>query len=642
MRICLNPDHPHPGPESVPAQLVCDEPMCGFLMAGAMIKYWLITSLFASGPVADLYTAMQMDGPEVSGPSKMVVKVLRAPTTVSPPPLEQKLAQLLALRHQYINPLASAGWTTPGSGLAYLVSPFAEHGSLSSFSPASASWPPAAVADIVEQIAEALFFAHQHNIVHGRLKLENCLVTAPGSIRVSDFFYSLLNEPERYATPSVVAPEQFYGQAEAASDQYTLALLAYQLLVGRLPFIEPGARPRLALQEQALLRPVTEFRRDVSALVDQTLGRALSRRPEDRYANINDFATDLTAALDTASSPGTPVSRSVTPVTSLSPVLDLESTEPDLTPSYSAPGALLPLCVLPGHTSAATLLRWAPDGAHLASAGKDQSIYLWRVQHRVGAPVATLTGHSANVLSLSWSPDSLMLASGGADATVRTWILTEPAVQTAWWGHDGSVAAVDWSPTGAYIASGGSDRTIRLWDKLGNAVGVWQAHGRGGVTALAWSPDVRILASGGPDHLIHLWDPTSRALVVTLEGHTDEIRYLSWSPNGRLLASYAGKKDLRIGLWDRRANQLAAMIGGHTREMIGLFWSRDGAWLAGASADGTIHFWDTHQRLGQPVGLSGRLQGTPLSMVGAPRSGMIAVSLADLLIQVFQLQVISS
>ena len=84
------------------------------------------------------------------------------------------------------------------------------------------------------------------------------------------------------------------------------------------------------------------------------------------------------------------------------------------------------------------------------------------------------------------------------------------------------------------------------------------------------------------------------------------------------------------------------MIGGHTREMIGLFWSRDGAWLAGASADGAIHYWDTHQRLGQPVGLPVRLQGTPLSMVGAPRSGMIAVSLADLLIQVFQLQVISS
>jgi eukaryotic-like serine/threonine-protein kinase len=635
----------------VPAQLVCDEPMCGFLMAGAIIKYWQVTSLFASGSVADLYTAVQVDSPAVSGPSKMMVKVLRAPTAVSPPPLEEKLTQLLSLRHQYINPLAGAGRTTTGSGLVYFVTPFAQHGSLSAFIPASTSWSPAAVASIVGQIAEALFFAHQHNVVHGRLKLENCLVAAPGSIRVSDFIYSLLNEPERFATSAIVAPEQFYGPAEAASDQYTLALLAYQLLVGQLPFIESSARLRPALQEQSPLRPVTQFRRDVSALVDHTLGRALSRRPEDRYATISDFAQDMVAALNTGSarSPSAPVSRVVTPLTSLSPVLELDNAPkpapyPSYTPpgAYTSPGALLPMCVLPGHTSAATVLRWAPDGVHLASAGKDQSIHLWRVHQRVGTPVATLTGHSDHVLCLSWSPDSLTLASGGADATVRTWILAESTIQTAWWGHDGSVAAVDWSPTGAYIASGGQDRTIRLWDRLGNVVGVWQAHGRGGVTALAWSPDGRILASGGSDHLIHLWDPASRALVVTLEGHTDEIRYLDWSPNGRLLASYAGKKDLRIGLWDTRANQLDAMIGGHPRETVGLLWSRDSAWLAGACADGTIRYWDTHRRPGQPAGLSVRLEGTLLSMVGAPGSGMIAVSLADLLIQVFQLQVMSS
>jgi hypothetical protein len=130
------------------------------LIAGAIIKYWQITSLFASGSVADVYMAMQVDPAAVSGPPKMVVKVLRAPTAGSPPPVEQKLAQLLSLRHQCINPLATAGWTAPGSGLIYLVSPFAEQGSLSAFPLAPTSWSRAAVVSIVGQIAGALFFAH--------------------------------------------------------------------------------------------------------------------------------------------------------------------------------------------------------------------------------------------------------------------------------------------------------------------------------------------------------------------------------------------------------------------------------------------------------------------------------------------------
>ena len=255
------------------------------------------------------------------------------------------------------------------------------------------------------------------------------------------------------------------------------------------------------------MRPVTQFRRDVSPLVDQALERALSRQPRDRFPSISTFAADFQAALDSkTSTPGGSFARVVTLIPSgsnpggpLSPPLPLSSLSPVYQPAtsaerpHSSPGRLLPLCVLPGHTSPVSLLRWAPDGIHLASASSDRSINLWSVQHRVGTPLATLAGHSDNVLALGWSPDSSALVSGGADATIRTWIPVQLAIQTAWWGHDGSVAAIDWSPDGVAIASGGSDRTIRLWDSRGNTLGVWQAHGRGGVTALAWAPDGQFL-----------------------------------------------------------------------------------------------------------------------------------------------------
>ena len=238
MRICLNPDQPHLGDETTPTQLVCAEPMCGFLLSGAIVNHCQVTSLFATGPVADLYIAVNMDG-SLGTPSKLVVKVLRAPTADPASQVEQKLAQLLSLRHQNVHPLLTSGWTaSPGS--LYFLSPFAEQGSLAHYAVSAASLSLPAVAGIVRQIAEALFYAHERQIVHGRLKLENCLVPAPGIVQVSDFFYGLLKEAERYATASMVSPEQFYGQAEAASDQYTLALLAYQLLVGQLPFRKSG------------------------------------------------------------------------------------------------------------------------------------------------------------------------------------------------------------------------------------------------------------------------------------------------------------------------------------------------------------------------------------------------------------------
>jgi WD40 repeat protein len=170
---------------------------------------------------------------------------------------------------------------------------------------------------------------------------------------------------------------------------------------------------------------------------------------------------------------------------------------------------------------------------------------------------------------------------------------------------------------------------------------MWQAHGRGGVTALAWSPDGRILASGGMDHLIHIWDIANKKVLVTLDGHSDEIRELVWSPDGELLASYAGKKDLRIGVWSRSTFQLVALLAGHTREISGLFWSNDSSWLASAAADATLRYWDTYRRLGVPIGLSMKLESPPLSMAGSPESGMIALSLPDMLIQIMQMQSVS-
>jgi eukaryotic-like serine/threonine-protein kinase len=610
--------------------LLCAEPTCGFLLAGVILDHWQVASYLGRGPMADLYLARAI-APSVSGLSAMVVKVLRAPTVRPLAHLEQQLGQLLTLRHPHIHPLTGMGWTSHDGGL-YLLSPFAELGSLARTPGASGPLPPLAVASIVRQIADALQFAHEHQIVHGRLKPDNCLLATPATVQVSDFYSCLLDPAARTTGDSFAAPEQAAGRADAASDQFALALLTYRLLVGR-----PDSDPHASLGSPAaglMLRPASDWRPDLPRQIDQALGRALSRQARDRYPSVTDFAIAFQDGLETTprgqSSPfpgafaARPSAMSSQPV----PIIPRRS---------FSPGPLTPVCTLPGHTSPARVLAWAPNSTQLASAGEEQGIRLWSIQHGIGLPGATLAGHGGNVLALSWSADGTMLASGGADATVRTWLLVRGATHTAWWGHNGSVTAVGWSPDGTWLASGGADRTIRLWDREGRAAQVWTAHGHA-VTALAWSPDETILASGGADRLIHLWDPLANAPRAAFSSHTDEIRHLAWSPDGTLLASYAAKKDQRVCLWQWPSQRLAAVLDGHGREIIGLFWASDGTWLASASADGTIRYWNTYQHLGEPLGPPLHLSSPPLSMAGSPASSLVALGRSDLLIQIMQLQ----
>jgi WD40 repeat protein len=312
-------------------------------------------------------------------------------------------------------------------------------------------------------------------------------------------------------------------------------------------------------------------------------------------------------------------------------------------PTGPLPRGVSPVCVLPGHTAAITLLRWGPDGQILASAGAEETVRLWRVQRRIGAPLNALVGHSAVVTALCWSSLGQFLASAAADGTVCVWGLPaafspNPSPLAAWWGHDGSVQDADWSPSGQYLATAGSDRAVRLWDLMGNPVGAWQAHGRGGVTALAWSPDERVLASGGADQQILLWDAASARQTLAFDRHSDEIRQLAWSPDGTLLA-VAGKRDPHIAILHRAMGSRLASLNGHSREVVGLCWSSDGAWLISAAADRTLRIWSTHRFFAHPTSQPLQLLTAPLVMAGSMPAGMIALGADDMQILIMQLTV---
>lgn len=179
--------------------------------------------------------------------------------------------------------------------------------------------------EVITVVASAVQLAHDHGITHRDLKPANIVAHRYGSgervYKVIDFGLAALAAPPEatrltlpYTFLGTIAyspPEQLAGETVGpAADQYSLAVVAYEMLTGTRPF---DAADPLALAQQVMAgaaAPATTVRPALPAAVDAVLGRAMARVPADRWPSVSAFASELAAALATmsdsgASSPGT-------------------------------------------------------------------------------------------------------------------------------------------------------------------------------------------------------------------------------------------------------------------------------------------------------------------------------------------------
>ncbi len=179
--------------------------------------------------------------------------------------------------------------------------------------------------EVLGVVASAVQLAHDHGITHRDLKPANIVAHRYGSgervYKVIDFgLASLATVPDAtrltlpftfLGTIAYAPPEQLAGELVGpAADQYSLAVVAYELLTGRRPFdaVEPMALAHQVMR--GVVEPPTTVRPALPPDVDRVIGRAMSRAPTDRWPSVSAFAEALTAALSTvadapAASPGT-------------------------------------------------------------------------------------------------------------------------------------------------------------------------------------------------------------------------------------------------------------------------------------------------------------------------------------------------
>jgi putative two-component system response regulator len=189
------------------------------------------------------------------------------------------------------------------AGIPYLVMELAEAGTL-----ADRIGSPMELQEVVRllrPIANALDHAHANGVLHRDIKPSNILMRDDATPVLADFGLAKLSRSVKkltatgtvFGTPEYMAPEQVAGEALGpGADQYSLAVVAYEMLTGRVPF--QGDSPGAVLTSH-LRHPMPSPRElpgELSYHVDQVLRRGLAKSPLDRYPTVTDFVAALTPA----------------------------------------------------------------------------------------------------------------------------------------------------------------------------------------------------------------------------------------------------------------------------------------------------------------------------------------------------------
>ncbi len=201
--------------------------------------------------------------------------------------------------------LVSVYDTGTDDGIHYIVMEYVEAKTLADYLSGGGRIVPGRAAEIAESVCDALSVAHAQGIIHRDIKPANIMITTRGEVKVTDFGIArVISGQDTVAqtaavlgTASYLSPEQAQGQpVDQRSDLYSLGVVLYEMVTGRPPFA--GDSPVMVASKHVLEQPTppSKINPDVSAGLEAVIMKALSKNPENRYQDAEEFHADLERA----------------------------------------------------------------------------------------------------------------------------------------------------------------------------------------------------------------------------------------------------------------------------------------------------------------------------------------------------------
>ena len=268
-------------------------------LSGALADRYKIERHLGTGGMATVYLAE-----DLRHKRKVALKVLKPDlaAVLGAERFVQEITTTASLQHPHILPLFDSG---EADGFLYYVMPYIEGETLRDKLDRETQLSIDEAVRIATELADALDYAHRHNVIHRDIKPENILLH-DGRPMVADFGIALAVSAAAggrmtetglsLGTPHYMSPEQATAEKDLTnrSDIYSLGAVLFEMVTGDPPHTGSSAQQIIMKIVTDEARPVTELRKSVPPGAAFAIAKSLEKLPADRFASAADFATALT------------------------------------------------------------------------------------------------------------------------------------------------------------------------------------------------------------------------------------------------------------------------------------------------------------------------------------------------------------